>query len=319
MARLFFSYSHVDEALRNRLETYLSMLKRQGAIETWHDRRITAGDEFAGSIDEELNRADVILLLVSPDFLASYYCYDIEMARAMERHEAGEARVIPVILRHCDWTHAPFGRLLAAPRDGKPIASWPDLDEAFLDVVQKIRDALPRSPAPRPAVGGQRQTPPSALAPAPALRSSNLRVAQSFTEADKDRFRTEAFEHMARFFEGSLSELQARNPGIETAYRRLDANRFTAVVYRNGRAEARCKISLGGMFGNGISFSYSDQASDNSSNENLTVEADDQGLFLKALGMATLGGRGDSDRHLTFEGAAELYWALLIEPLQRRR
>lgn len=297
--------------------THLSLLKRQCAIETWHDRRITAGDEFAGSIDDELSRADVILLLVSPDFLASSYCYDVEMGRAMAQHEAKKARVIPVILRHCDWFQAPFGKLLAAPRDGKPIASWPDLDEALLDVLQKIRDALPRVPAPRPVVGSERQAP--APAPGPSLRSSNLRVSQSFTEADKDRFRTEAFDYMARLFEGSLSELQARNPDIETTHRRLDANRFTAVIYRSGKAEARCKISLGGMFGNGISFSYSNQASDNSSNENLTVEADDQGLYLKALGMASLGGRGDSDRHLTFEGAAEYYWALLIERLQRCR
>lgn len=288
MARLFFSYSHADEALRNRLETHLALLKRQGAIETWHDRRIAAGNEFAGVIDEELNRADIILLLVSPDFLASNYCYDIEMGRAMERHEAKEARVIPVILRHCDWVHAPFGRLLAAPRDGKPIASWPDLDESFLDIVQKIRDALPRTAPARPTVESERRAPTPA--PVSSPRSSNLRVSQSFTEADKDRFRSDAFDYMARFFEGSLGELQARNPGIKAAYRRLDANRFTAVIYRNGKAESRCKISLGGMFGNGISFSYSDQASDNSSNENLTVEADDQGLYLKALGMASLGG-----------------------------
>ncbi|WP_166141426.1 toll/interleukin-1 receptor domain-containing protein [Methylosinus sp. RM1] len=152
MARLFFSYCHADEALRDRLGVHLSLLTRQGAIETWHDRRVTAGEEFAGSIDAELNRADIILLLVSPDFLASNYCYDVEMSRAMERNEAGEARVIPVILRHCDWLHAPFGRLLAAPRDGKPIQSWPDLDEAFLDVVQKIRDALPRTSAVKPTI-----------------------------------------------------------------------------------------------------------------------------------------------------------------------
>ena len=72
-----------------------------------------------------------------------------------------------------------------------------------------------------------------------------------------------------------------------------------------------------GMFGNGISFSYSDQASDNSSVENLTVEAPDKDLFLEALGMASLDGHDDRDLHLTFEGAAEYYWALLIEPLQR--
>jgi hypothetical protein len=311
LARLFFSYSHADEALRNRLETHLSMLKRQGAIETWHDRRIAAGDEFAGSIDEELERADIILLLVSPDFLDSRYCYDVEMKRAMERHEAGEARVIPVILRHCDWRHAPFGKLLAAPKDGKPIQSWPDLDEAFLDVVGMIRQALPQTSSPQAAAPSGRPS------PAPGPRSSNLRIKQSFTEADKDRFLEDAFAYMARFFENSLGELQERNASIETSFRRIDANRFTGVIYRDGNAAARCKIVLGGMFGRGISFSYNDQASDNSSNENMSVDADEQGLYLKALGTAHMGSGGN--RHLTFEGGAEYYWSLMIEPLQRAR
>src|SRR5688572_26894423 len=92
---VFFSYYHKDEELRDRLETHLAMLKRDGTIETWHDRRITAGDEFAGVIDEQLEIADLILLLVSADFLNSRYCYDVELKRAMERHTAGEARVIP--------------------------------------------------------------------------------------------------------------------------------------------------------------------------------------------------------------------------------
>ncbi|WP_166141427.1 toll/interleukin-1 receptor domain-containing protein [Methylosinus sp. RM1] len=314
MARLFFSYSHADETLRNRLEAHLSMLKREGAIEPWHDRCIKAGDDFSGSIDAELERADVILLLVSVDFLNSGYCFDIEMKRAMERHEAEEARVIPVILSPCDWHHAPFGSLLAAPTDGKPIRSWADLDEGFLDVVRMIRAALPKTPT--------LQASASAIRPLPAQpvpRSSNLRVKQSFTEVDKDGFLDEAFAFMSRFFENSLKELQDRNLSIRTTFKRIDANRFTGVIYREGKAEARCKIVLGGMFGHGISFSYNDQALDNSSNENLTIEADDQGLYLKALGMARMAGGGDCDRHLTFEGAAEYYWALLIEPLQRRR
>jgi hypothetical protein len=106
------------------------------------------------------------------------------------------------------------------------------------------------------------------------------RNAQSFTEADKDRFLEDAFAYMARFFENSLGELQERNASIETSFRRIDANRFTGVIYRDGKAAARCKIVLGGMFGRGISFSYNDQASDNSSNENMSVDADDHGLYL---------------------------------------
>ena len=99
---LFISYSHKDEPLREKLDTHLSLLKRQGVIDAWHDRRIGAGHEWAGAIDEHLNSAAVILLLVSADFLASDYCYDLEMKRALERHDAGDARVIPVILRR--WT-----------------------------------------------------------------------------------------------------------------------------------------------------------------------------------------------------------------------
>src|ERR1044072_2186300 len=99
MAVAFFSYSHRDEALRDELEVHLATLKRQGLIEAWHDRRITAGDDFAGVISEHLERADIILLLVSPYFLNSNYCYDVEMTRALERHREKTARVIPVILQ----------------------------------------------------------------------------------------------------------------------------------------------------------------------------------------------------------------------------
>src|SRR5438128_1377433 len=98
---VFFSYSHKDEELRDEMANHLSILKRQGVITDWHDRRITAGDEWAGQIDEHLNSAHLILLLISADFIASDYCYDLELTRAMERHEAREACVIPVILRPC--------------------------------------------------------------------------------------------------------------------------------------------------------------------------------------------------------------------------
>jgi internalin A len=114
---LFYSYSHKDETLRNELETHLKLLQRQNLISTWLDRKITAGAEWAGQIDRNHQTAEIILLLVSADFIASAYCYDKEMKRALERHEAGRARVIPVIMRDVDWQSAPFSKLQALPKE----------------------------------------------------------------------------------------------------------------------------------------------------------------------------------------------------------
>ena len=114
--RLFYCYSHKDEGLREQLQSHLSLLKRQRIIEGWHDRRIGAGREWAGQIDENLKLANIILLLVSADFIASDYCYDVEMTWAMKQHDHGSARVVPIILRACDWVQAPFGKLKRFPR-----------------------------------------------------------------------------------------------------------------------------------------------------------------------------------------------------------
>ena len=146
MASVFFSYSHDDEPHRDQPEKHLALLKRQGLIQAWHDRRISAGNDFADAIDQELERAEIVLLLVSSSFLASDYCYSREMERAMERQEAGLARVIPVIVRQCDWHTAPFGRLNAIPRDGKAVSTWANHDEAYAEVARQIR-AIVQQPA----------------------------------------------------------------------------------------------------------------------------------------------------------------------------
>ena len=137
--RLFYSYSHKDEALRDELEEHLALLKGQGCIVGWHARRIGAGDEWKGQLDKNLEEAQIILLLISPSFLASDYCYDIETKRALERHDKGEAKVIPVLLRPVDWEGAPFARLQGLPIDLRPVTTWTNKDEAFKNIAQGIR------------------------------------------------------------------------------------------------------------------------------------------------------------------------------------
>lgn len=317
MPSVFFSYSHADEALRDQIEKQLAMLKRQGVIETWHDRRIGAGENIHTSIDDHINTDDIILLLVSSDFLASDYCYDIEMQRAMERHETGEAIVIPVILRACDWHSAPFGKLNAVPRDGKPITQWTDIDDAMLQVAKAVREASSRKPSKaepailRPSNASATATPSQPTGP----RSSNLRLAKTFTQRDKDQFKLDTFEYIARFFENSLAELGERNRGFEGVFRRIDANRFFSTIYRDGKDVARGTVYIGGdTWGRGICYVEGETTASNSMNESLSVEADDQALFLQSMGMATFGGQ--RDQKLSQEGAAELLWSILVKRLQ---
>jgi formylglycine-generating enzyme required for sulfatase activity len=139
--RLFISYAHKDEPFRKELEMHLGPLKRQNVVEIWSDRAIEPGQEWEKSISEQLSTADIILLLISPDFLASEYIYDKELTRAMERHETSESRVIPVFLRPCDWKGEPFGKLQGVPDDAKSVTKWADRDEAFTLVAQAVRKA----------------------------------------------------------------------------------------------------------------------------------------------------------------------------------
>jgi hypothetical protein len=135
----FVSYSQRDERYRERLDIALVQLRRNKLISVWHDRKILPGQEWDREIDKNLGSAEIVLLLVSPDFLASDYAYSREMLRALERHQSGSATVVPIILRPSDWQHSPLGSLQALPSKGRPVSSWPNRDEAWLDVAQGLR------------------------------------------------------------------------------------------------------------------------------------------------------------------------------------
>jgi hypothetical protein len=317
MPTLFFSYSHQDENLRDQLEVHLAALKRQGVISTWHDRRISAGTELGNTIDQNLNEADLILLLISPDFINSDYCYEREMLRAMERHDRHEARVVPIILRPCDWHSLPFGKLLAAPKDGKPVTKWADQDDAFLDIVTAIKDAL-KELGKASSTGNARPTePPSTPQSSTAsVRSSNLRIRKQFSDLDRDTFRHEGFDFIAKFFEASLLEIANRNPGLAQRFQRVDANHFTASLYQNGEKVCRGSASVGGghMGSESIQYSMTDTPRDGGMNEAVYVKNDDQTLYFEPLGMQSYGNR--DKQKLTPQGAAEFLWDLFIRPLQ---
>jgi energy-coupling factor transporter ATP-binding protein EcfA2 len=207
---VFYSYAHADEAFKAEMEKHLSLLRRDKIIAAWHDRNISAGTEWKTAIDQHLESAAIILLLISADFLASDYCFEIEMKRAMERHYEKTARVIPIILRECDWTSAPFGELQALPKNAQPIKSWGDPDKAYKDIAISIRSVVAEM---FPQLDGSAETDliPESLIPYRGLRTFN--------------------EEDASFFFGRAND-------IKDLINKLRENSFLAVIGASGSGKS---------------------------------------------------------------------------------
>jgi CheY-like chemotaxis protein len=166
---LFYSYAHEDEALRDELAGHLKIMERRGVIRPWHDRCLTPGEQWDGKIHESLQSADLVLLLISSDFIDSDYIWSQELAVAMKRHERGEASVIPVMLRAVDIAGAPFEKLQGLPTDFRPVTSWPNRDEAWTDVAKGIRKTVEQIQVKQPA---SVSLPPAAAPAMPASASA---------------------------------------------------------------------------------------------------------------------------------------------------
>ncbi|APW90208.1 hypothetical protein KLVA_46540 [Klebsiella variicola] len=323
MTTLVFSYYDADEALFNELQKHLSPLKRMDKITTWHDRRIVPGQEFERQIDLYFSQADIILLLISSDFINSDYCYQVEMANALERHNRGEAVVIPVILRDCAWHQLPFGSIImAAIIDGKPITRFSSHDEGYVQVVDAVSRAIANLEAKKP-----QQSVHAAASMNPMLqaadtvftpRSSNLSLPKSFTDLGKDRARHEGFEYVARYFENSLDELKNRHAGLDVDFQRIDANSFTCSVYINGSKVGQCGIWRGNQHHGMGDICYSqDNVVRNSINESLSLADNGQSLGFRAL-MGVFSSGNSREELLTNEGMSEHLWGMFFEVIKQR-
>ncbi|AKM85908.1 toll/interleukin-1 receptor domain-containing protein [Enterobacter ludwigii] len=320
MTTLVFSYSHADEALRNELEKHLSPLKRAGKITTWHDRRIVPGQEFERQIDQYFSEADIILLLISSDFIASDYCYEVEMTNALARHKRGEAVVIPVILRECAWHQLEFGSIMAATIDGKPITKFASHDEGYVQVVDAVSRAIAAMEARKP-----QQSTPVPVQPLVSKadtvftpRSSNLSLPKSFTDLDKDRARREGFEYVARYFANSLDELKKRHAGLDVDFHRSDADSFTCAVYINGSKVGQCGIWRSNQHHGMGDICYSQEnVVRNSFNECLNLADNGQTLGFRALMGGYIGGNSRGQL-LTNEGMSEHLWDMFFNSVKQR-
>ena len=194
-------YSSVDSALRAELATHLTLLQRQGLLDVWYDRKMDPGDEWDPEIRAQLEAVEIVLLLVSADFMASDYVWDVELKRVMERQAAGEVRVIPVLIRPCYWKSASFAKLAALPGNGRPVVDWKTNDHGWLEVVRGLRTVLEKTPTLAPPASA-----PSRRSPAITRGTASPFVVGRPIERDEDFF---GRERQKRLLEDALRQGQS--------------------------------------------------------------------------------------------------------------
>lgn len=218
--RVFISYASADESLRQELDKHLSLLKRDGVVETWTFRNIDAGADWRSTIDTELEAAEIILLLVSASFIASDYCWNVEMRRALQRHREGRARVIPIILRDCDWSSAPFAAIQALPPAARPVTSWRPRDKAWTLVAEALRSVATVTFG---ATDGKEAA--ATIVPESAVQRAQRLAADSRARKDReDKLRHEGFSAARSEVEAVYQMLEERATEIrESTELRLEA------------------------------------------------------------------------------------------------
>ena len=301
--KVFISYSHKDETALGRLHTHLAVLRREGRIDEWFDREILAGMEIDAEVAERLESSGLFLLLVSPDFLASDYCVELEMERALERHRSGDAKVVPIIIEPCDWTSTPLRKLKALPRDGEPVSEWTNENNAYLDVIRELRRVLEAEGVPQ-TTGRAESRGPLATTRLPAHR---YRVKRDFDGIDRSEFREAAFGVIRDYFERAIAEIDAITD-LRGRFVSLSATSFNCTIVNRARAYGTAHITVHGQsesmgFGD-ISYSFAENPRHNTANGMLTIESDEYDLYLKSI----LGSGLGRQERLTPEAAAEQLW-----------
>jgi hypothetical protein len=299
---LFISYSHADDQLIDRLHKHLAQLEREGSVAGWYDREIHAGGKVDGEIEKALERADIFIACASPDYIASNYCYERELDRALEREAGGELTIIPVIFEPCDWLSTPLSKFKAVPRDGKAVSEYTNPNIAFLEVITALRSLV--------AVEKVATSVASKAATAAPSATSRYRVKKEFDQLDKRDFVEKCFVEMYRFFEASVGEIGSL-PDIQARLSPLTEASFSCTVINRGisRGFETIHVRRGGSW-NAIDYLFGEQNSRSTSNGGFSVEADDYQLHLKSSAFAY----GNPDRGgLTSTEAAQMLWDELLK------
>ena len=308
--RIFISYSHRDQEALERLHIHLAPLRSEGLIDTWYDRQILAGERIDEEIGKELESCDPFLMLVSPDFLASDYCVNREMKRALERHREGAAHVIPIIVEPCDWLSSPLGELKALPLDGESISKWTNPNSAYLDVVKELRRILETRKAAVPPMGRATSSEETNETRPAAPR---YRVQQDFDDIDRSEFRETAFATICDYFQQQIAEINTDSK-LRGRFVPRGPSSFVCTVVNRARELNRGTAHITVHCGDGapglgdIRYSFSENAPANTANGMFYIESDKYEMYLSSMMPF-----GSSRERLTLEEAAERLWADFIE------
>jgi TIR domain len=308
--KAFISYSHRDAKALQRLHVHLATLKREKKITAWYDREILAGANIDNEIDLNLGEAEIFLALVSPDFLASNYCYDQEMEKALERHSSGTMRVIPIILEPCDWKSTPLGNLKALPNDGAPISTWTNENVAYLDVVTELR----RLSSPQTILTTEKVA-KDELGPETSSRETRrYRIKKEFDAIDRDEFREQTFKTVRDFFRQSVDELNGVDDTIRARFEKMSDLSFSCTVLnkanRNREAHITVHADTSNSFGGEISYSFGRRAPANTANGFIQVKASEYELYLRLDNFAM--GRSRGAEQLSAAQVADALWLEFI-------
>lgn len=261
MSKLFISYSHIDNRVLEQLHKHMAILREEGKVSAWFDREILAGGNLNADIKEKLDEAEIFIAIVSPDYLYSNYCYQIEFKHALKRKENGDLIIVPVIAQPCDWHASPFGEMKAIPTDGKPISDWVNENTAYLNIVQELRRLLNAEKV-------LKKVDPNGGSSLIAEKTKKAyKVKQDFTEVDIIDFRENTFEIIRRYFEESLSEINTLED-IQARILHNDKKSFTCLITNRRKVDSKgymtVQIPSESHFGrSGLNYSFSEKASQN--------------------------------------------------------
>ena len=302
--RIFLSYSHKNSSSLERLKVHFANLLRQGKISAWYDRDILAGDTIDQTINDELEKSDLVLLLVSPDFIASNYCFETEMEKALKLRAEGKLEVVPIIIEVCEWLEIDkLKQLKAVPKDGLAVSKWENPDEAYLDIVSEIRRLVEKKPNTLPTHDHNEKT----VKDRPRA-ASQYKIKRSFNQIDRSEFRESAFSTIKNYFRCEIEELD-KVKDIRTRFaERGDASFCVTLINAAYNNEAtHLTVHSGEDAGHSIGdiyYSSAENAAKGTANGWMNISSDDYQQFLEADNFNARKGQ----KKLTPEAAAKLLW-----------